>query len=134
MACRLVKVASPFSVCVGIICSFQVSYTRLVGQQVLTKPWCPAVAARGHGDRRCWHLRTVDKVSHTRTLRPKMLKFLHAAADRSRGCPASWSWSHAPDIQGQDMVAWLPGISLRGFKTAPSLVPGELGCVWEPAF
>lgn len=35
MVSQLMKIASPFAVCVGIICSFQVFYIWCMGQQVL---------------------------------------------------------------------------------------------------
>lgn len=38
MVSRLMKIAFPFAVCVGIICSFQVFYIWLRSQQVLMKP------------------------------------------------------------------------------------------------
>lgn len=38
MVSWLTKIASPFAVCVGIICSFQVFYIWYTSQQVLMKP------------------------------------------------------------------------------------------------
>lgn len=111
MAPQLMKIASPFAVCVGIVCPFRVFYMGLAGQQGPAKPRERPVASEGMATvRHGIGVRTAGQKGSGKPRlipAPKRLRSFHEAVallapahgenHRSRGCPTSWSPRHSSE-------------------------------------